>query len=104
MKRVGGVSPCILLTAAWGKGGAKGQRWKLQVETLPCSGSRVAGKTCMSAGSSLRWWNCLSFSPQIDEIVFSRLHACFFFVVMQDEGEKLESHTLDFSSVAPFSP
>lgn len=43
MKEVGGVSLCILWTAGWGKGGAEGRRWKLQVETLP--GSGLAGKT-----------------------------------------------------------
>lgn len=43
MKEVGGVSLCILWTASWGKGGAEGRRWKLQVETLP--GSGLAGKT-----------------------------------------------------------
>lgn len=37
MKEVGGVSLCILLTAGWGKGGAEARRWKLQVETPPCS-------------------------------------------------------------------
>lgn len=106
MKEVGGVSPCILSTAGWGKGGAEGPRWRLQVETLPCSGSRVAGKTCsqcMSAGSSLRCWSCcsFSFSSPVEETVL-RLVACMWFFV-QDEGETLVSHTVLWHLLSPDS-